>query len=135
MATRSTIAIEFADGSVSQIYCHWDGYLDNNGKILQKHYMDPFKVRDLIDCGSVSSLRESVEESKDNTGNPWPADRYMNVDEYFAECRQEEYDYILLNRNDKATWYVRYWDTQGNWIPVEMAVINEQDRIAQEETE
>jgi len=129
MATRSTIAIEFADGSVSQIYCHWDGYLDNNGKILQKHYMDPFKVRDLIDCGSVSSLRESVEESKDNTGNPWPADRYMNVDEYFAECRQEEYDYILRNVDGQATWFVRCYSSKGVWLTLSEAVEAEQECV------
>ena len=56
MGTRSTIAIEFADGSVSQVYCHWDGYLAHNGDLLNTHYRDPFKVRDLIDQGSISSL-------------------------------------------------------------------------------
>jgi len=61
MGTRSTIAIEFADSSVSQVYCHWDGYLANNGKILAAHYMDPFKVRALVDLGGFSSLEETVE--------------------------------------------------------------------------
>ena len=56
MATRSTIALEFADGTVQQVYCHWDGYLDHNGKILFQHYQDPFKLRDLIDLGDLSSL-------------------------------------------------------------------------------
>ena len=40
MATRSTIALEFADGTVQQVYCHWDGYLDYNGKLLAEHYTD-----------------------------------------------------------------------------------------------
>jgi hypothetical protein len=40
-----------------------------------------------------------------------------------------------MNWEGKAQWYVRYWDTEGNWIPLEMAFINEQDRIAQEEME
>ena len=60
MATRSTIALEFADGTVGQVYCHWDGYLDHNGKILQEHYMDPFKVRDLVDLGDISSLGPNI---------------------------------------------------------------------------
>jgi hypothetical protein len=58
MGTRSTIALEFADGTVQQVYCHWDGYLEHNGKILQEHYSDPFKLRDLIDLGDMSSLGE-----------------------------------------------------------------------------
>ena len=64
MATRSTIALEFADGTVQQVYCHWDGYLDNNGKILQEHYSDPFKLRELIDLGDLSSLRSNIGEKR-----------------------------------------------------------------------
>ena len=60
MGTRSTIALEFADGTVQQVYCHWDGYLSHNGKILAEHYSDPFKLRDLIDLGGISSLGKSI---------------------------------------------------------------------------
>ena len=60
MGTRSTIALEFADGTVEQIYCHWDGYLEHNGKILAEHYSDPFKLRDLIDMGGISSLGKVI---------------------------------------------------------------------------
>ena len=60
MGTRSTIALEFADGTVEQVYCHWDGYLEHNGKILFEHYSDPFKLRDLIDMGDMSSLGKVI---------------------------------------------------------------------------
>ena len=60
MGTRSTIALEFADGTVQQVYCHWDGYLDHNGAILAEHYSDPFKLRDLIDMGDMSSLGKVI---------------------------------------------------------------------------
>ena len=60
MATRSTIALEFADGTVEQVYCHWDGYLAHNGQILLKHYSNPFILRDLIDMGDVSSLGKII---------------------------------------------------------------------------
>ena len=119
MGTRSTIAIEFADQSVSQVYCHWDGYLENNGQILAEHYMDPFKVRSLIDLGDFSSLRETVEETRDGAysqrGEDCQARRYMNVDEYFEECQQEEYDYLLRNVDGTATWFVRCYATDGVW--------------------
>jgi hypothetical protein len=62
MGTRSTIALEFADGTVEQVYCHWDGYLEHNGKILAEHYSDPFKLRDLIDMGGISSLGKEIGE-------------------------------------------------------------------------
>ena len=106
MGTRSTIAIEFADNSVSQIYCHWDGYLENNGAILAEHYMDPFVVRELVDLGDFSSLRDTVEETKEGAyserGEDCTARRYMDVTEYFAECQQEEYDYILRQVEGEA---------------------------------
>ena len=60
MATRSTIALEFADGTVQQVYCHWDGYLENNGQILRDNYSNPFKLRELIDLGDISSLKPEV---------------------------------------------------------------------------
>lgn len=62
MATRSTIAIEFADGTIGQVYAHWDGYLSHNGKILLENYSDPFKLRQLIDFGDLSSLGTSLGE-------------------------------------------------------------------------
>ena len=60
MATRSRIAIEDQDGTVRSIYCHWDGYPSNNGRILVEHYTDREKVKELIALGSISSLKENV---------------------------------------------------------------------------
>lgn len=60
MGTRSTIALEFADGTVQSVYCHWDGYLSNNGVILRDHWSDPFKLRELIDLGNLSQLAPEI---------------------------------------------------------------------------
>jgi hypothetical protein len=56
MATRSRIAIENQDGTVTSIYCHWDGYISGVGKILKKWYTTPTKVEALIELGDISSL-------------------------------------------------------------------------------
>ena len=56
MGTRSRIAIQNADGTLESIYCHWDGYPSNNGVILQEHYQDEAKVRELIALGDLSIL-------------------------------------------------------------------------------
>ena len=60
MATRSRIGIENEDGTVSSVYCHWDGYPSNNGRILVTHYTDREKVKELIALGSISALKENV---------------------------------------------------------------------------
>ena len=60
MGTRSTIAIQNEDGTVTGIYCHWDGYTSNNGRILQENYTTESAVRELIALGDLSSLGESI---------------------------------------------------------------------------
>jgi hypothetical protein len=121
MGTRSTIALEFADGTVEQVYCHWDGYLENNGQILQQSYMDPFKLKELLALGAFSSLCATVAETKETAyhfsrGEELCVNKYKNADEYFAECQQEEYDYILRNVGGVAVWFVRAYVTDGKWV-------------------
>lgn len=107
MATRSTIALEYADGTVGQIYCHWDGYLDNNGQILFKHYTDPFKVRDLLDHGDMSSLSNTVDgcEFYSQRGEKCPQRMFKDYFDYTHNAQMEEYNYIL--RRD-GRWYVEF---------------------------
>jgi hypothetical protein len=41
------------------VYCHWDGYLEYNGSILQKHY-DSVKANNLVALGDLSSLKPEI---------------------------------------------------------------------------
>ena len=121
MATRSTIALEFADGTVQQVYCHWDGYLDHNGVILHEHYSDPFKLRDLIDMGDMSSLGERIGTQhafdkapegectfylRDRKEQGCSKKKFKDYADYKANHQYEEFEYILLNFDGKATWFV-----------------------------
>ena len=56
MGTRSDIIVEHADGHWSRIYCHWDGYLEHNGRILAEHYNTQQKAEALVEHGDLSSL-------------------------------------------------------------------------------
>jgi hypothetical protein len=62
MATRSAIGFVEYDGSVTGIYCHWDGYLEGVGATLVSYYNDLYKVLDLLDQGDISSLRPEIGE-------------------------------------------------------------------------
>lgn len=64
MATRSVIAIE-VDGKIISAYCHWDGYLEHNGEILNTHYRNPEKILQLISLGDMSSLGAEIGEKHD----------------------------------------------------------------------
>ena len=65
MGTRSTIAIQNADNTVTGIYCHWDGYVEHNGKILASNYTTEAQVRELIALGDLSSLGETIGSKTD----------------------------------------------------------------------
>lgn len=54
MGTRSRIGVMHGDNCKS-VYCHWDGYLEHNGAILQAHY-DSAKANHLVALGDLSSL-------------------------------------------------------------------------------
>lgn len=61
MSTRSTIGIRRkADNSVKKIYCHWDGYIEWNGAILQKYYNTAEKVEKLLALGNLSILGPEI---------------------------------------------------------------------------
>ena len=153
MATRSTIALEFADGTIGQVYCHWDGYLSHNGKILFENYSNPFILRDLIDLGDVSSLRPMIgtkhpfskldatisDAEFDNLyGNMttfYGRDRgeagvsaqyFVDFQDYLAHHQYEEYEYIL--RKD-GRWYVKSYDTDG-YITLAEAFVKENVAVA-----
>ena len=57
MGTASRIGYELPDHSVVSVYCHYDGYVQHNGKLLIKHYRNREDVQELINGGSMSSLR------------------------------------------------------------------------------
>ena len=61
MGTRSRIGVMHGD-KVKSIYCHWDGYLEHNGKILQAHY-DSAKANHLVAMGDMSSLGKVIGEA------------------------------------------------------------------------
>ena len=58
MGTRSDIIVKLANGQWKRIYCHWDGYLSHNGKILFEHYNSQKKAEALVKHGDLSSLDE-----------------------------------------------------------------------------
>ena len=121
MATRSRIGIQNEDGTVSSVYCHWDGYPDHNGKILISNYTEREKVEELIALGSISSLRANIapapgsdhsfEKPQEDVTIAYHRDRGEDLDvgridaslEEFEKEDNEEYGYVLTKDN---VWFV-----------------------------
>ena len=148
MGTRSTIALEFADGTVEQVYCHWDGYLEHNGNILFENYSDPFKLRNLIDMGDLSSLGPNIGEAhpfsphaskedealyehakdmgyctfyaRDRNEDGCEARKFKDYLDYAENHQYEEFEYILRACGDKAVWFVS--DHGKDFVPLAVAL-------------
>jgi hypothetical protein len=61
MATRSTISMMKEDGSILSIYCHWDGYPDNQLPLLENYYNTKEKIEALLSLGNLSFLEKSID--------------------------------------------------------------------------
>lgn len=127
MGTRSTIAIQNEDGTVTGIYCHWDGYTSNNGRILQENYTTEAAVRELIALGDLSSLGETVgvkhdfDTRADGQCKAYGRDRNIKGAEAMTyashaaliEGMGQEYDYLFT---PGAGWTVRYFSGWDNAV-------------------
>ena len=118
MGTRSMIAIQVMDSKrIKSVYCHWDGYLEHNGSLLNKHYNDSAKVNNLIALGDLSSLRpelgvkhlfSSMELPKDEREAHEEAVKDMCT--FYTRDRGEDAPYKSFDNIKKATEYY-----EGSW--------------------
>lgn len=134
MSTRSLIGILNKDKSVTYIYCHWDGYPSNNGKILIEHYTSFDKIQELLKLGDLSVLGEEIgvehpfetynlpdEKQKKYEGMCFAygrdrgekgvsKKRARNIEEYKKQFTDSWAEYVYLF--DDGTWYV-FWNGSG----------------------
>ena len=128
------------------VYCHWDGYLEHNGQILQKHY-DSAKANQLVALGDISSLRSEIGEKhafsklevpmdgeaydklygdmttfygRDRGESGTEAKTFKDFADYAENHQHEEYEYIL--RKD-GNWYVKAYDRP--YVPLADAIADE----------
>jgi NAD(P)H-flavin reductase len=96
MATRSKIAIENQDGTVTSIYCHWDGHVETNGKILFENY-HLTKTEQLIALGDISSLDKSIEDTiayHRDRGEDLNQTTYEDVEQLYTQGFNNGIEYI-----------------------------------------
>lgn len=118
MGTRSNIGVEYPGGLIEFVYCHWDGYLSNNGEILFRSYTTSEDVIELVQLGSISSLGDSIENTKDY--HRW---RGEDIDIQTTNDRNESYqqEYAYIFSIEEGQWYCQGHHTD-EWMLLEDAL-------------
>jgi hypothetical protein len=118
MATRSTIAKENADGTITSVYCHWDGYPEGVGQTLADHYTDPAKIDQLLALGDLSVLDAEIGDSNDfdnridgiclfygrDRGEEEPPMTHATIEEWKADRSMSWCEYGYLWMNGTTVW-------------------------------
>ena len=106
MGTRSAIGVMHGD-KCKAVYCHWDGYVDHNGRILMEHYSDSAKANHLVALGGMSSLRPEVvipEGAEHSFEAP-----LENVTVFYGRDRGETGNEFLVSFSDKELFEQFEW--------------------------
>ena len=131
MATRSIIA-KLDDKGVQAIYCHNDGYLSNNGKILDQHYQNEVKVDNLIAQGDASSLKDTIKDTifyHRDRGEDNKEAVNLNNETKLLEHAFESCDAEVVYMFAYGSWYVydnsnKIGDSSYQFIELEEALYN-----------
>lgn len=84
MGTHANIGIR-SNGIITYIYCHYDGYVEHTGRILQNFYNSPEVAKALIELGDISSLGELFEKPQE------PNEELFYTEAYHRD-RSEDYE-------------------------------------------
>jgi hypothetical protein len=145
MATRSTIAVQLPNGTIKQIYTHWDGYIEHNGRILKQFYSTPELAQELISHGDLSVLGDYINPvgthtfkdpeknccvyyGRDRGQSNTAARTFSDWTVFARERSREEYDYFysaehnrwyLLNNKEECIEYLTELDPADQLDPIE----------------
>lgn len=117
MSTRSLICKENKDHTYTGIYCHWDGYPSNNGKILAEYYSDRNKVEELLKLGDLSYLDVNISPAN---GKVHTFDTPVKgVCVAYHRDRGEDYNepHLITPKEAKNSWceYMYVFGLDGKW--------------------
>lgn len=118
MSTRSFIGKVQEDGNVRSVYCHHDGYPSCVGAILDKHYVDPAKIDELLDGGDMSALGTEIgpeHDFDDHANRPEGATTF-----YRRDRGEEDVDASIATKEEFVKLdEIRYLFEDGQWFTIQ----------------
>lgn len=103
MSTNATITIKRIDGTTTSINCHYDGYIEGVGVILQLAYNTADKIEKLLELGDLSCIGYYTgnDEIQPNICIAYHRDR---GEDFHQSGGRNEFNYTFDER--EAVWYV-----------------------------
>lgn len=104
MATRSLIGKENEDGTITYVYCHFDGYIDGGvGETLYTIYNTPEAIDAFLALGDLSTLRDTLDSGATvayhrDRGEDWETVAPKTADsypEYLSVNMWTDYKYLF----------------------------------------
>ena len=108
MATRSAIAIKHGRDTIKSVYCHWDGYPEHNGRILQEYWFTRILINQLIEMGVISSLGATIGKKVEFDATP----EYIQNDFEMAIS----YQCVFYNRDRGENTSFRTFETEAEFV-------------------
>jgi hypothetical protein len=129
MSTRSRIGVMLDDGSIKQVYCHWDGYVEGVGLTLIENYDSLDKAKELINLGDISSLGYKISTDLPHTfdysvngvtvfygrdrGDAGTQPLILSMDEWMSVAFSSYIDFYYLFTGGQ--WWVYDFSEQNGW--------------------
>lgn len=114
MATRSNINVRVGD-KYHVVYCHNNGYIENNGLMLFQHYNSQALAEKLVSGGFISILEQSCEKPEVEHTFQKPVDGFCV---YYGRDRGDKEEDICMVVSDEiidGQEYLYVWDG-SQWL-------------------
>lgn len=108
MSTRGTIAVELIDGSVYQVYSHFDNYPEHTGAILLECYNTLELAIQLVSGGAISYIDNDIDCTSfyaRDYGEHIDVNKFTDYADYIENCSEQVWNYIMRG----GVWQVRHY--------------------------
>ena len=109
MGTHCYIGLEHVDGTITYMYCQFDGYPSYVGKRLYTYYSKRDTISTLVTNGSIVSLELPIHDIiRMEPTTTWTALNRYEFETSFYQCTDISYYYLFTMENE---WRCKIKDT------------------------
>jgi hypothetical protein len=115
MSSHCNIGVEHENGSISYVYCHFDGYPVNITRILTRFYNSYDSALALVELGELSCIGKTLDECKAyhrDFGEFYEVWNESDAEKMYLQ----EYNYLFRTVNNG--WWIKKC-TSPEWVQID----------------